>query len=73
MFDPEASSTMMLQARRICKRCPVQIECLEAAVENNAHGGVWGGVSGEVGHIAALRKAKEAKKATSDPPRTDPY
>lgn len=70
MFDPEASSKMMRQARRICKCCPVQIECLEAAVENNAQGGVWGGVSGEVGHIAALRKAKDAEMATSDPEPT---
>ena len=70
MFDPEASSKMMRQARRICKRCPVQMECLEAAVENHAEGGVWGGVSGEVGHIAALRKARNAEEATSDPEPT---
>lgn len=35
-------------ARRICRRCPVQTECLEAALAKPQHEddyGIWGGTS----------------------------
>lgn len=32
-------------AQRVCLDCPVQIECLEYALERRIDHGVWGGVS----------------------------
>lgn len=36
--NPTAAVTM-------CRRCPVAAECLDHALVNNEHHGVWGGVS----------------------------
>lgn len=30
-------------AKRICKGCPIQMECLATALDNREEGGVWGG------------------------------
>jgi WhiB family redox-sensing transcriptional regulator len=32
-------------AKRICSDCPVQVRCLEYALENRIDHGVWGGTS----------------------------
>lgn len=32
-------------AKRICKTCPVQPQCLQFALDNNEPWGVWGGMS----------------------------
>lgn len=34
----------LTQAQEICAACDVQLECLEAALENGEEWGVWGGV-----------------------------
>ena len=34
----------MAQAQAVCFRCPVRINCLEAALDKNEEWGVWGGV-----------------------------
>ena len=34
-----------LEAIRICRGCPVQIDCLEFALETNIRFGVWGGLT----------------------------
>lgn len=33
------------EAKRVCRRCPVQGPCLEYALSNNEAFGVWGGLS----------------------------
>lgn len=33
-------------AKRICRRCDVRIDCLNYAIEENIAFGVWGGKSG---------------------------
>lgn len=33
------------QARRVCRRCPVQEECLRWALDTGQEAGVWGGLS----------------------------
>ena len=32
-------------AKRICAACPVRTKCLEHALRNREHHGVWGGLS----------------------------
>ena len=34
----------LAQAQSLCAECPVQLVCLEAALEQNEEWGVWGGV-----------------------------
>jgi WhiB family redox-sensing transcriptional regulator len=50
-------------ARRICRRCPVQTECLEVALARPAEGdvGIWGGTS------ARERRALRAERTTTPP------
>lgn len=43
-FFPE-DSVGVDRAKRICERCPVMRYCLEYALVNNEHDGVWGGKS----------------------------
>ena len=35
------------EPKRICRVCPVQEPCLEYALENDIHHGLWGGLSPE--------------------------
>lgn len=32
-------------AKAVCAQCPVQLECLEHAIGNREHNGVWGGAT----------------------------
>lgn len=41
-LDPGKSAR---DAIAICRRCPVQVECLDYALTNDMHFGVWGGTS----------------------------
>lgn len=43
-FFPEKGGSTA-GAKRVCNRCPVQAQCLEYALTNNEHFGVWGGYS----------------------------
>jgi hypothetical protein len=46
-----------LGAKRICGRCDVRDECLEYAMDNGEHGGIWGGLSPrERGKLARERR-----------------
>jgi WhiB family redox-sensing transcriptional regulator len=44
MFFPERHESAE-PALRICRRCPVREECLEYAMRNQIHWGIWGGTS----------------------------
>lgn len=45
--DPEQffprSATQSAAARRICSTCPVQVDCMQYAIENDIDFGIWGG------------------------------
>jgi len=34
-----------VQAKDVCKRCPVQNECLDYAIRNRERQGIWGGLN----------------------------
>ena len=42
-----AALRQMEEAKRICRDCPVQIQCLAWALENGAADGVWGGTTSD--------------------------
>lgn len=42
-FPDQGQSTHAVKA--ICRRCPVIAPCLDYALQNNEHFGVWGGTS----------------------------
>ena len=44
----------VLEAKRICARCPVRTECLRSAIVMGMDHGVWGGMS--EGERRALRR-----------------
>ncbi len=42
MFFPDRGSSGK-KALKVCKKCPVQFECLEWALETEQRHGIWGG------------------------------
>lgn len=45
------------EAKAVCRRCPVQEECLRWALDNNQDTGVWGGL-GENERRALRRRGR---------------
>lgn len=45
IFFPEGKGGTCQQAKAICRRCPVQVECLEWALQRKERYGIWGGKS----------------------------
>jgi len=48
--DEEAhgsGKTTYLEVKKMCQRCPVQALCLEYALANKEHHGMWGGMSSD--------------------------
>jgi len=44
LFYPERGEDIRL-AQSICRECSVSSECLDFAIENGEHHGIWGGLS----------------------------
>ena len=44
VFFPEKGGSTR-EAKRICSECPVRVECLEYALEEDERFGIWGGMS----------------------------
>lgn len=64
LFFPNGSGTTGLQveeAKLVCRRCPVQRECLAYALESGQESGVWGGMSES--ERRAHRRARLARGA----------
>lgn len=45
LFFPEKDAQRGHHAKVICRRCPVQTECLEYALEHAPEYGIWGGTA----------------------------
>jgi WhiB family transcriptional regulator, redox-sensing transcriptional regulator len=58
---PKGGSTV--QAKRICRSCPVRAECLEFALANNEPFGIWGGLSERERRSIRLGRARAALAA----------
>lgn len=60
LFFPELDSIWRVaQAKKICAKCPVKVECLDYALVNKFKEGIWGGLSPTERHRLMMRK-KEA-------------
>ena len=47
LWFPRDKGDPGVQAKRICRRCPVQLDCLEYALDNDERHGIWGGRSSQ--------------------------
>ncbi|MGP4003999.1 WhiB family transcriptional regulator [Streptomyces sp. 8N706] len=47
------------EAKVVCGRCPVMEQCLQWALENNEHSGVWGGLSEDERRAMKRRAARK--------------
>jgi WhiB family redox-sensing transcriptional regulator len=43
-FFPEKGGSTR-EAKRVCDACPVRVQCLDYALENQERFGIWGGLS----------------------------
>ena len=44
-YPPRGDRAAVQRARKVCRRCPVAVECLAFAVERRDPFGVWGGTT----------------------------
>jgi len=44
-FAEKSEWATVVQAKILCRQCPVRTQCLAYAMENNERFGVWGGLS----------------------------
>ena len=59
----------LAQAQQLCAECPVQIECLENALERREEWGVWGGVIFWDGEVFWRRRSRgRPRKADANLP-----
>lgn len=49
------------EAKTICMRCPVRIDCLDHAIASNEQYGIWGGLNES--ELKAERRARNARRA----------
>lgn len=62
-----AALRQMEEAKRICRACPVQIQCLAWALENGVADGVWGGTTPDERRIIrSLSRRTTNSKADGD-------
>lgn len=55
-FPEQGDGNTSVQAKIVCRGCPVQEECLNFALDYNVEHGVWGGETD-----AGLRRARKAR------------
>ena len=51
------------RAKQVCGECPVQVECLEYALETNQDSGIWGGLTEEERRVIRRRRVAAARAA----------
>jgi len=64
-FFPERGASTR-EAKRTCSGCPVQVECLDYALDNNVRFGVWGGMSERERRPLARRKCQKCSDPMPD-------
>ena len=54
------ASEQLAQAKAVCRRCPVIVQCLRWALQTHQDAGVWGGMSED--ERRALRRSQERRR-----------
>ncbi|MGH8909902.1 MAG: WhiB family transcriptional regulator [Egibacteraceae bacterium] len=52
------------KAKRVCRQCPVEAQCLEWALETRQDAGIWGGMDEE--QRRTLRRARQRRRRPAD-------
>lgn len=60
LFFPERGESTK-DAKAICARCQVRVECLEFAIENCEKFGIWGGTSEKERRVIRRNRARAAE------------
>lgn len=64
LFFPVGTTGLALvqiaRAKEVCGECPVQVDCLDYALETNQDSGIWGGLSEEERRV--LRRQHVARQ-----------
>jgi WhiB family redox-sensing transcriptional regulator len=55
--------TQIARAKEVCDECPVNVRCLEFALETNQDSGIWGGTSEEERRV--MRRAQVARNKSN--------
>ena len=53
----------LAKAKEVCERCPVQVQCLEYALQSGQSFGVWGGASEEERRLMRRRRLRRRRAA----------
>lgn len=69
LFFPDKGGSAR-EAKRLCATCPVRIQCLESALDNDERHGIWGGLSER--ELRKIRRALIAARQRSDEHPTEP-
>jgi WhiB family transcriptional regulator, redox-sensing transcriptional regulator len=67
LFFPSSSNTAPTTIRRakvICQQCPVQLQCLDAALENDERHGIWGGINFGTARSRAREELRVQRRVT---------
>lgn len=65
-YDAGQSSPEVVQAKRICRSCPVWLACLRSALEREEPAGVWGGTTPR--DRRALLRQRAARTLSTEAP-----
>jgi WhiB family redox-sensing transcriptional regulator len=65
LFFPHGASQ---EARRVCARCPVRVDCLDYAVAHRERYGIWGGRSERERRRLGSRSAGRPRRSTAPAP-----
>lgn len=61
--DSQNHRKCVMEARKICMKCPVMKDCFDYAMEANEEYGVWGGVDFYGHRMSSERRIKRLMKA----------
>lgn len=72
LFFPDKGGSTR-EAKRVCASCPVRIQCLESALDNDERHGIWGGLSEvDLRKIRRARRAAARKRPVPEAPAAPP-
>lgn len=68
IFFPERNLALAREAKAICYRCPVRMECLDEALSNGERFGIWGGMDQDERRREARLRRNRRPRSTCETP-----